>query len=219
MAKLLYITANPKTVDQSYSLSVGEAFLAAYKEANPQDEIIRVDCYQAGIPHIDPDVFSGWGKLQQGQAFDQLSADEKAKVQRMNELVDQFAAADRYVFATPLWNFSFPPIMKAYIDAICVAGKTFKYTDTGPVGLLQNKRAVHIQARGGIYSEGPAKEVENGDRHLRTVLNFLGITDIETIAVEGMAAMPQQADQIKQKAVSRAQETAKKFSNLASVKG
>lgn len=217
MAQLLYITANPKPVDQSFSLSVGEAFLAAYKEAHPQDEIVRIDCYHAGIPHIDPDVFSGWGKLQRGQAFDQLAAEEKSKVQRLNQLVDQFAAADRYVFVTPLWNFSYPPIMKAYIDSICVAGKTFKYTDKGPIGLLHGKRAVHIQARGGVYSEGPAKEVEGGDRHLRSVMTFLGITDFETIAVEGMAAMPDQADQIKQRAISRAQEVARRFGSAAAI--
>jgi len=211
MAKVLYITANPKTEEQSFSLSVGKAFLEAYKQENPNDEITVVDLYKTEIPYIDTDVFSGWGKLQQGTAFDQLSADEKAKVSAINALTDQFVAADKYVFVTPMWNFSFPPKLKAYIDTFCIAGKTFKYTAEGPVGLLTGKKAVHIQARGGVYSEGPAKEVEFGDRYLRAVLGFIGITDVESVIVEGMAMMPQEADNIKAKAIERAKEVAKNF--------
>ncbi|MFP3821738.1 NAD(P)H-dependent oxidoreductase, partial [Bacillus sp. SIMBA_008] len=91
--------------------------------------------------------------------FDTLSAEEQAKVARLNELSDQFVSADKYVFVSPLWNFSFPPVLKAYIDSVAVAGKTFKYTEQGPVGLLTDKKALHIQARGGYYSEGPAAEL------------------------------------------------------------
>ncbi|GGE06645.1 FMN-dependent NADH-azoreductase 2 [Marinithermofilum abyssi] len=211
MAKVLYITANPKTEDQSYSLSIGKAFIDAYRQANPQDEIIELNLYQTDIPYIDTDVFSGWGKLQQGTAFDQLSADEKKKVSAIERLTEQFIDADKYVFVTPMWNFSIPPKMKAYIDTICIAGKTFKYTEEGPVGLMTGKKAVHIQARGGIYSEGPAKEMEFGDRYIRTVLNFIGITDVESIIAEGMNQMPDQAENIKAKAMERAREAAKRF--------
>ncbi|GIM44887.1 FMN-dependent NADH-azoreductase 2 [Collibacillus ludicampi] len=211
MAKVLYITANPKPEEQSYSLTVGRAFLDAYRQENPNDEIIELDLYKIEIPFIDTDVFSGWGKLQQGKAFDELSANEKAKVSAINQLTDQFVAADKYVFVTPMWNFSVPPKMKAYIDTICIAGKTFKYTENGPVGLLTNKKAVHIQARGGVYSEGPAKEVEFGDRYIRAVLGFLGITDIQSVIAEGMAQMPQEAENIKNRAIERAKEVAKYF--------
>jgi FMN-dependent NADH-azoreductase len=215
LAKVLYITANPKSEEQSFSLSVGRAFLDTYQREKPEDEIVHLDLYRINIPYIDTDVFNGWGKLQQGKAFHELSADEKAKVGRINELTDQFVAADKYVFVTPLWNFSFPPLVKAYIDNICIAGKTFKYTANGPVGLLPDKKALHIQARGGIYSEGPAQEMEFGDRYLRTIFQFIGITDIDTLVVEGMAQMPDQAQQIKEKAISRAEETARKFAKDA----
>ncbi|UOF92000.1 FMN-dependent NADH-azoreductase [Fodinisporobacter ferrooxydans] len=211
MAKVLYITANPKTENESYSLSVGKAFLDAYRQENPKDEIIKLDVYNTKIPYIDTDVFSGWGKLQKGTAFEQLSADEKEKVSALNTLVDQFVAADKYIFVTPMWNFSIPPLMKAYIDAICIAGKTFKYTAEGPIGLLPKKKAVHIQARGGMYSEGPAKEMEMGDRYIRTIMGFFGITDMESIIVEGMAAMPNEAENIRAKAIERAKKAAKNF--------
>src|SRR5699024_3735453 len=72
----------------------------------------------------------------------------KGKVKRLEELSNQFVNADKYVFVTPFWNFSFPPVMKAYLDSVSVAGKTFKYTAEGPVGLLPDKKALHIQARG-----------------------------------------------------------------------
>ncbi|MFC4075458.1 FMN-dependent NADH-azoreductase [Salinithrix halophila] len=211
MAKVLVITANPKTAEQSYSLSVTKAFLETYRQENPQDEIIELDLYQADIPYIDPDVFSGWGKLQQGTAFHELSADEQFKVKAIDQLTDQFVAADKYVLVTPMWNFSVPPKMKAYIDTICIAGKTFRYTPEGPVGLLTGKRAVHIQARGGVYSEGPAKELEFGDRYIRTILNFVGVSDVESIIVEGMNQMPDQAEEIKAKAMKRAEEVARNF--------
>lgn len=211
MARVLYITANPKEVEQSYSLSVGREFINTYRKVNPNDQIVEMDLYKMDIPFIDPDVFSGWGKLQQGTAFDQLSADEKAKVGRINELTEQFVAADKYVFVTPFWNFGLPPKMKAYIDNICIAGKTFKYTAEGPVGLLPNKAAVHIQARGGVYSEGPAKDVEFGDRYLHAIFNFLGIKNAESVIAEGMAQMPDKAQEIKEKAMERAREVAKRF--------
>jgi FMN-dependent NADH-azoreductase len=211
MSTVLYITANPKPVEESFSLTVGEEFIKAYRENNPNDEVVRLDLYKMDVPFIDTDVFSGWGKLQQGSAFDQLSEDEKQKVSAINKLTDQFVAGDKYIFVTPFWNFSFPPKMKAYIDNIAIAGKTFKYTAEGPVGLLGGKKALHIQARGGIYSEGPAMDLEFGDRYLRAVLAFMGITDAESLAIEGMAAMPDKAQEIKQQAIQRAIELAKQF--------
>ncbi|HLO13136.1 MAG TPA: NAD(P)H-dependent oxidoreductase, partial [Pseudoneobacillus sp.] len=86
MAQVLYITAHPHDESQSYSMAVGKAFIDSYKEKNPNDEVVHVDLYSENIPHIDADVFSGWGKLRSGQAFDELSSEEKAKVSRLNEL-------------------------------------------------------------------------------------------------------------------------------------
>ena len=106
-------------------------------------------------------------------------AEEKGKVGRLSELCEQFIAADKYVFVTPLWNFSFPPVMKAYIDSVSVSGKTFKYTAEGPVGLLTDKKALHIQARGGIYSEGPAADMEMGHRYLNIMMQFYGVPSFE----------------------------------------
>ncbi|KRF30524.1 FMN-dependent NADH-azoreductase [Paenibacillus sp. Soil787] len=211
MATVLHITAHPHDHQTSFSMAVGKAFIDAYREANPNDEVIQLDLYSIQVPHIDADVFSGWGKLRGGQDFATLGREEQTKVSRINELTDQFVAADKYVFVTPMWNFSFPPLMKAYIDSICMAGKTFKYTENGPVGLMQGKKSLHIQASGGVYSEGPFAGYEMGHRYLGVVMGFIGITDFQGLFVEGMAQSPDKAEQIKAEAISRAQALAKTF--------
>lgn len=211
MPQVLYITAHPLDDTQSYSLAVGKAFLESYREASPGDEITHLDLYKTEIPYIDADVFAGWGKLRSGTAFEQLSPEERHKVRRLGELADQFVAADKYVFVAPMWNFLFPPLLKAYIDAISVAGKSFTYTDEGPVGLLTNKQALHIQASGGVYSEGPAAHFEFGHRYLSAVMSFLGVPAVEAIFVEGHSQHPERADQIKAEAMDRAREAARRF--------
>lgn len=211
MAKVLYITAHPHNETQSYSMAVGKAFIDTYKGVNPGDEVVHLDLYKENIPYIDADVFSGWGKLRSGQAFDQLSAEEKAKVGRLNELSEQFIAADKYIFVTPLWNFSFPPVMKAYLDSVAVAGKTFKYTEKGPIGLLTDKKALHIQARGGFYSEGPAAQMEMGHRYISIMMSFFGVPTLEGLFVEGHNAMPDKAQEIKENAIARAKDLAHTF--------
>jgi FMN-dependent NADH-azoreductase len=211
MSKVLYITANPKSKEQSFSLSVGDSFIEAYKKNNPKDEIINLDLYKTEVPLIDEVVFSAWSKFAEGLSFEQLTAEEQNKIAAMNALLEQFISADKYVFVTPFWNFTVPPKMKAYIDNICIAGKTFKYTENGPVGLLTDKKAVHIQARGGVYSSGPAADLEMGDKYINTILSFIGISDKQSIIVEGANAVPDKAVEIKNAATAKAVEVAKSF--------
>lgn len=211
MTKVLYITAHPHDDTQSYSMAVGKAFIDTYKEVNPDHEIINVDLYKVDVPQIDVDVFSGWGKLRSGTEFEQLSTEEKTKVGRLSEICEQFISADKYVFVTPLWNFSFPPVMKAYLDAVSVAGKTFRYTEKGPIGLLTDKKALHIQARGGVYSEGPAAAMEMGHRYLDIMMQFYGVPSFEGLFVEGHNAMPDKAQEIKENAIARAKDLAHTF--------
>lgn len=211
MATVLFITAHPHDGTKSFSMTAGKAFIDDYREKNPNDEVIYVDLYKEYIPHLDADIFNGWGKLQSGSLFDQLSKEEQQKIGRLGQLVDQFVAADKYVFVTPMWNFSFPPIFKAYIDALCVLGKTFRYTEQGPVGLLTDKKALHIQASGGVYSEGPAAEMEMGHRYLATIMKFFGVPSFEGLFIEGHAQFPDRAQEIKENGIARARELATNF--------
>jgi len=211
VATVLHIWANPRPVHESYSLRLAQEFLENYRHLSPKDEIIDIDLYQQDIPFLDADILQCWQQVQGGCSIEEFSGESRAKLAAVNKLVDGFVAADKYIFVTPLWNLSVPPMMKAYIDSICIAGKTFKYTAQGPVGLLRGKRAVHIQARGGVYSHGPAQEFELGDKYIRTILTFMGVNDIESVIAEGMAHTPEQADQILQHALVRAREAAERF--------
>ncbi|MCG7378713.1 NAD(P)H-dependent oxidoreductase [Paenibacillus sp. ACRSA] len=211
MSTLLYITAHPLTEEQSYGLATGKAFVETYQEVNPNDEVIHINLYQDNIPMIDADVFSGWGKLGAGTSFDQLTEQEQSKVARLGEISDQFAAADKYVFVTPFWNLSYPPMMKAYFDAVSVAGKAFKYIEGRPVGLLTDKKALHIQARGGVFSEAPASEFEMGHRHMQVMMKFFGVPSFEHIVLEGLAKSHLNANEIKENAIQRAKDLAHTF--------
>jgi FMN-dependent NADH-azoreductase len=211
MTNVLYITANPHDESKSYSMSVGKVFIDSYKELHPKDEIVHLDLYEANIPYLDIDVFNGWEKLRSGASFADLSSVERSKVGRLAELGGQFFLADKYVFVTPLWNFTIPAIMKTYIDAVTVSGKTFKYSAEGPIGLLKEKKAIHIQARGDIYSNGPDAEMEMGNRYLEIMMNFYGISSFEGIFIEGHMRYPEKAQEIKEKAIAEAKEAAKRF--------
>lgn len=212
MATVLYITAHPLDPQSSFSLAVGKAFIEAYRQANPEDEVVHLDLYKENIPPFDADVLRGWEKLRSGSSFDGLTHAEKSKVARLEAVVDQFVAADKYVYVSPMWNFSIPPVLKAYTDATSIPGKTFRYTKNGPEGLLTDKKALHIQASGSVYSEGPLASLEMGYSYLTKVLQFYGIQSIEAIFVEGTALKSQeQAPAIKEKAITQAKEAAKRF--------
>jgi FMN-dependent NADH-azoreductase len=106
------------------------------------------------------------------------------------EVSDAFVtlmAADVLVLATPMHNFGVSASLKAWIDQIVRPGLTFSYSDKGPLGLVRDKKAVLVLARGGIYAEGPMKPYDFQEPYLRTVLGFIGMTDVEVIRIEGVA--------------------------------
>jgi FMN-dependent NADH-azoreductase len=210
--KVLYINSNPKPIDQSFGLRLGRHFLNELSNQHENVEVETVNLYEENIPFIDADVLDAWGKLAAGQ---ELSPAQVEKTVRMGELLEQFLSAEMYIFNTPMWNLSYPPMLKAYIDNVVIAGKTFKYSENGPIGLLGGKTAVHVQSRGGVYSEGPAQSFEFTNAYLQGVMAFVGITDYHHLFVEGMAATPDQAEDILADAREKASELAKE---LASVK-
>ncbi|WP_309121950.1 FMN-dependent NADH-azoreductase [Paenibacillus sp.] len=204
MTALLYINSHPLEAHESMSLTAAERFLEVYRDTRPEDEIVRLDLYRADVPALDADVLRGWNALRSGAAFDDLPTEAKKKIARLGEIVDQFLAADKFLIVSPMWNFSYPPVLKAYLDAVTAAGKTFRYTAEGPIGLATGRKAIHIQASGGVYGEGPAAAADHGHRHLRAVLNFIGITDVERFGVEGHNQFPERMSEIREQALERA---------------
>ncbi|MGL4522197.1 MAG: FMN-dependent NADH-azoreductase [Bacilli bacterium] len=211
MTNLLYVSAHPLTKEHSYSLAVGEAFLDAYKQHNPEDAVQVLDVYKEGIPMIDADVFTSWGVLSNGGSFEQLSSEQQEKITKLGEIVDRFMKADKIVVVNPVWNFGTPPPLKAFLDAICVAGKTFAYTENGPVGLVEGKKVLHIQASGSVLSEGPYAALDHSHPHIKTVFGFIGVTDVEALFVEGHSQNPAAAADIRTAAIERAKSLAEKF--------
>ena len=210
MSRLLYITCNLKPTELSRSLSVGKEFLDEYLRQNPDEEVQFLDLYRDNIQRIDADVLAGWGKLMRGGEFASLSADEQRKVGRIWQHADQFIAADKYVFVTPMFNLGFPAELKMYIDAVCVVGKTFVYTPNGPAGLLkgQGKKCLHIHSSGGFHY---GQEEDHSVPYLRSIMKFMGIEDFEVIVFEGADALPDQAESFKIAAVEKARKLARQF--------
>ncbi|MDT8715975.1 FMN-dependent NADH-azoreductase [Clostridium sp. 19966] len=201
MSKILYIKANARPNGTSRTYKISEGFIHKYKELHPQDEIITLDLYNEGINF-----------LPQGELSDlHMPAPGEGRNHPILKYAFQFVEADKYVIAEPLWNLSIPAILKAYIDYICVTGITFKYTAEGPVGLCKGKKAINITSRGGAYSSEPMSGFEMGDRYLRTILGFLGITDFTTVAAEGLDVVGSDVDDIVEKATKEAEEKAKSF--------
>jgi FMN-dependent NADH-azoreductase len=213
MAKLLYITVNPKRdIKLSKGAQIGEVFLEEFKKLQPDVEIEHLHLYDMDIPEIDMDLLYARAKLSfMGKTFDELSEAEQTKITKMHELADRFIAADYYVFVTPVWNFGSPAILKAFLDNLFIVNKTFTNTEEGPKGLLANRTALHIQTRGGIYSTGPMVDFEFGDRFLRKVLGFLGMDLLDTVFAEGMDHFPKQVPEIMAKAKEQAVEAAKEM--------
>ncbi|WP_346938889.1 FMN-dependent NADH-azoreductase [uncultured Clostridium sp.] len=200
MSKVLYIKANVKPEGQSRTFKISDNFIEEYKKNNPSDEIITLDLYKEGINFLSEEGISL-----------HRPAPGEGKNHPVLKYAYQFAEADKYIVAAPMWNLNIPAILKAYIDYVCVTGITFKYTANGPVGLCEGKKAIHIVSRGGVYSEGPAVAFEMGDRYLRTIFGFFGITDFTTIAADKLDVIGEDVESIIENAIKKAQVTAKEF--------
>lgn len=168
--KLLHIDASALG---AYSVSRGltSAIVAEFTRNHPGLEVTYRDL------HADP--LSHWA-LPAGE--NDPAAAESDKV------MEEFLAADVVVIGAPMYNFSISSSLKAWIDRIAVAGKTFRYTAAGPEGLAGGKRVIIASSRGGIYADGtPAAGMDFQEPYLRAVLGFLGVTDIEFVRAEGVA--------------------------------
>ncbi|SDR35511.1 NAD(P)H-dependent oxidoreductase [Pseudovibrio sp. Tun.PSC04-5.I4] len=122
-----------------------------------------------------------------GAAFtpeDQRSAEQKEGLALSNELISELKEADVIIIGAPVYNFSVPAVLKAWVDQIARVGVTFQYTENGPVGLLQNKKAYIVVASGGILTDSP---VDFAIPYLKQIMKFIGITDVEVVMAEGTA--------------------------------
>ncbi|MDR7238865.1 FMN-dependent NADH-azoreductase [Neobacillus drentensis] len=212
MEKLLYVTANPKGIEKSKGLKIGEAFLESFQQERPDVVIKKMDLFSLEFPQMDADLVSARGKLAgYGYTLDQLSEIEREKILKMHALANEFISYDYFVFVSPMWNLNSPAILKAFIDNLFIAGKTFAHTVNGPKGLLTNKKAIHLQTRGGQYTGTPMEALESGDRYLKIALRFLGIEVLDSVITEGFDINPLKVPEILATGQEKARLAAKEF--------
>jgi FMN-dependent NADH-azoreductase len=120
-----------------------------------------------------------------------------------DKLLAELFAADTVIITAAMVNFGIPSSLKAYIDYVVRPGVSFRYGKQGPVGLIKGKKAYLVVARGGVYAEEPMRALNFQDTYLKTVLGFIGITDVEVIAVEGVAFGPEVAEKAVNAALAR----------------
>ncbi|MBH5317627.1 FMN-dependent NADH-azoreductase [Paenibacillus sp. GSMTC-2017] len=181
MANVLFIKVNDRPADQAVSVQMYETFLSTYKEANGSDEITELDLFNVELPYYGNDAITGLYKLAQGYPL--TDAEQKA-ADIANRYLDQFLAADKIVIAFPLWNFVAPAPLTTYMSYIAQAGKTFKYTAEGPVGLVGDKKVVLLNARGGVYSVEPMASIESTIKPVKAAFGLFGV-NAEEVIIEG----------------------------------
>ena len=155
----------------SASRAVSQSIVEQLKTAQWGEEIVYRDLASDPISHLTLDAFAD------------------------TSVLDEFLAADTIVIGAPMYNFSLPSQLKAWIDRIMIAGTTFRYTANGPEGLAGGKRVIIALARGGFYdANSPAASLEHLETYLRGVFNFIGI-EPEFVAADGLAVSPEQREE------------------------
>nr|WP_315203011.1 FMN-dependent NADH-azoreductase [uncultured Albidiferax sp.] len=160
---------------------------AQWQASHPGTTVEHLDLAVATPSHLSADSLG----FRMPPTDATLSPAQRAENTISEQLVVQFLAADVIVIGAPLYNFTIPTQLKAWIDRICQAGRTFKYTETGPVGLAGGKTVIVALGRGGVYSASEGgRAMEHQESYLRVVFGFLGITDVRFVRAEGVAMGP-----------------------------
>jgi len=166
----------------SASRALSAATVAKLKSAHSHLQITTLDLAAQPLAHLSGGHLMA--RMGMGEPPAELAEDMAAGDAALEALI----AADIIVVGVPVYNFSIPSTLKAWIDRVCVAGKTFRYTEHGPEGLLKGKRVILTVSRGGVYAAGtPMAVFEHAESYLRVVFGFLGVTDLEVIVAEGLA--------------------------------
>lgn len=181
MANVLYINSSVRN-SGSLSRQQSAAFIAKWQAAHPADTVVTRDLTANPVPHLTEQMMGAFFTPAEAR-----NADQAHTIKTSDTLVDELIAADVVVIAAPMYNFSVPSTLKAWIDHIARVGRTFKYGANGPEGQLAGKKVYVFTASGGVYSEGPAAAYDFLTTYLSTVLGFLGMTDVTYVRAEGVA--------------------------------
>ena len=167
--------------EHSVSRRLTAALVAQIEAGRPGATTVYRDLVAAPLAHL-----SGTHLAAANARPEEVDARIAADIAESRAVLDEFLAADTIVVGAPMYNFSLPSQLKAWIDRIAVSGKTFRYTAEGPEGLAKGKKVIVVSTRGGHYSAGPAAGMDHQESYLKAVLGFVGITDIEIVRAEGL---------------------------------
>jgi FMN-dependent NADH-azoreductase len=185
MPTLLHLDASPRS-DRSVSRQLTHAFADAWKESNPDREIIYRDLGHNPVPLVTETFIAAVYTPPEKR-----SPELRAAISTSDQLILELQTATDYVFGVPMYNFSVPAGFKAYIDQIVVPGRTYAYAADGSgsrIGLLKGKKATVIMSRGWLYRDGsPLSSCDLQESWIRMILGFVGVTDLEFVAAEGIA--------------------------------
>jgi FMN-dependent NADH-azoreductase len=182
MSTLLHIDASARG-ERSVSRQLSHDFASAWKRAHPGGKIIYRDLGHNPVPFVS-ETFNAAAYTPP----DAHSPELQAALATSNELIGELETANEYVFGVPMYNFSVPASFKAYIDQIVRVGRTFAVDESGYKGLIGGKKATVILSSGGVYRPGsPAAPYNLQEPWIRTILGFIGITDIEFVVADGLS--------------------------------
>jgi FMN-dependent NADH-azoreductase len=150
--------------------------------------IVRRDVGTDPVPHLSTETTPA---IRGGEAETDAARDALAL---SDTLIAELKAADLVVIGAPMYNFGMPSTLKAWFDHVLRAGITFRYSAAGPEGLLKGKKAIVVESRAGLYSEGPAAAMDSQEPHLRTLLAFMGLDDVTFVRAEKLAFGPEAAE-------------------------
>jgi len=182
--KLLHIDSSISG-ETSVSRQLSAAIVATLTRALPELRVTRRDLNAEPIPHLDSEIFLHL--IRSGS----LNGSGKLCDQKGETALEEFLAADIVVIGAPMYNFTVPSQLKAWIDRILIAGKTFRYTETGALGLAGGRKLIIASSRGGLYAPGmPHVANDFQETYLRAVFRFIGIDDVTIVRAEGLALSP-----------------------------
>ncbi len=182
MSKLLYIQASPRG-ERSYCIRAADAFIEAYKKEHPDDQIVTLNVFNENIPAFDGFTVQAKYAVMHGQEH---SKEQLKAWQKVEQVIEQFTSADKYVLAVPMWNFSIPYRLKQYIDNLVQPGYTFGYSEEkGYEGLVTGKPLLAVYSRGGQYQAGSGAEAfDLQKKYVKLIFGFIGFNDIKSVIVE-----------------------------------
>lgn len=196
MSHILLITSSPRA--ESFSSKVARSLAEKLATRASHAKITVRDLTRDPLAHID-DSFAAARNLPP----EKRTPAQQVVLRLSDELVKEVFAADTIIIGAAMINFGIPSNLKAYIDHIVRPGVTFRYSERGPEGLVKGKKVYLVLARGGIYADGPTRQLNFQDPYLRVSLGFIGLDDIEVIAVEGIAFGPEVAEEALSAALAR----------------